>query len=259
MCACRSSGRETTGLARWKLCLGNVSRARDVRRLLVFLGRGDVVALTLPFSGDRHELRTHPAGLAFVADVSQRHRGVAQQADRSGATHRAFARNTVRATDLKADALSVRDRDDVSSLPFFLPSQNDLTSGIVPAQAGFGHVTVRAQIQAMTVRSDAGDLTFGYRCPIRFSASSRIHLPYRRTSSARPVAPGQDIRSPAAPGKTGACPAHFGGISISALLMSTATGFRSDACASSPSRCASKRDRPAAGERVQDRRRVPAG
>ncbi len=34
-------------------------------------------------------------------------------------------------------------------------------------------------------------------------------------------------------------PANFGGISISAFVMSTATGFRSLACASSPSRCAS--------------------
>ncbi len=37
----------------------------------------------------------------------------------------------------------------------------------------------------------------------------------------------------------GGCPANFGGISISAFVISTATGFRSLACASSPSRCAS--------------------
>ena len=45
-------------------------------------------------------------------------------------------------------------------MPFFLPSQKERTRGIVPAQAGFGQVTVRAQIQAMTVPSVAGDLDF---------------------------------------------------------------------------------------------------
>jgi len=38
-----------------------------------------------------------------------------------------------------------------ASLPFFLPSHHELTSGISIPHAGFGHVTVRAQIQAMTV------------------------------------------------------------------------------------------------------------
>ena len=40
-------------------------------------------------------------------------------------------------------------------------------------------------------------------------------------------------------GFTGGLPANLGGISMSALVMSTATGFKSLACASSPSRCAS--------------------
>ena len=47
------------------------------------------------------------------------------------------------------------------------------------------------------------------------------------------------MRLSARPGKTGGRPANFGGISISALLMSTATGLRSEACASSPRRWAS--------------------
>ena len=38
-----------------------------------------------------------------------------------------------------------------ASLPFFLPSQNERTSGIVARQAGFGQVTVRAQSHAITV------------------------------------------------------------------------------------------------------------
>ncbi len=38
-----------------------------------------------------------------------------------------------------------------ASLPFFLPSHHERTSGISIPHAGFGHVTVRAQIQAMTV------------------------------------------------------------------------------------------------------------
>ena len=38
-----------------------------------------------------------------------------------------------------------------ASLPFFLPSHHERTSGISIPHAGFGQVTVRAQIQAMTV------------------------------------------------------------------------------------------------------------
>src|SRR6266545_1280372 len=40
-------------------------------------------------------------------------------------------------------------------------------------------------------------------------------------------------------GFTGGLPANLGGISMSALVISTGTGFKSLACASSPSRCAS--------------------
>src|SRR5262249_47450136 len=40
-------------------------------------------------------------------------------------------------------------------------------------------------------------------------------------------------------GFTGGSPANFGGISMSAFVISTGTGFRSDAYARSPSRCAS--------------------
>ena len=76
------------------------------------------------------------------------------------------------------------------------------------------------------------------RCAAR--ASSRIHSPYARTSAASPVAPSQPpIRLSASPGNTGGRPANFGGISISALLISTATGLRSEACASRPRRWAS--------------------
>ena len=42
------------------------------------------------------------------------------------------------------------------------------------------------------------------------------------------------------PGCTGSCPANLGGISMSALLMSTARGLRSLAWASKPRRCASR-------------------
>src|SRR5262245_33924488 len=41
-----------------------------------------------------------------------------------------------------------------ASLPFLLLSQNERTSGIVAPQAGLGHVTVRAQIHAITVACD---------------------------------------------------------------------------------------------------------
>ena len=77
-------------------------------------------------------------------------------------------------------------------LPFFVESMNVEASGTsTSANAGFGLFTVRAQSHAMTVslcppyafrsglsRTISGvTSTFGYRCPIRFSASSRIHWP----------------------------------------------------------------------------------
>ncbi|KAK43645.1 hypothetical protein BG58_31235 [Caballeronia jiangsuensis] len=69
---------------------------------------------------------------------------------------------------------------------------------------------------------------------MRFSASARIHAPYRRTSSASPFAPDQSscsvaCFSSAGIGPTGLRPAKRGGISIIALLIVTATGLRSDA------------------------------
>ena len=79
----------------------------------------------------------------------------------------------------------------------------------------------------------------GYRCPIRRSASSRIHRPYASTSAASPCARSQVVRVVATSGCTGGRPANRGGISIIALLISTATGFRSPARAVRPSRCAS--------------------
>ena len=76
---------------------------------------------------------------------------------------------------------------------------------------------------------------------MRFSASSRIHCAVAahvlgQAGRALPVA---DLGRRRAPGNTGGRPANFGGISISALLISTATGLRSEAWASRPSRCAS--------------------
>src|SRR5690606_14154589 len=40
-----------------------------------------------------------------------------------------------------------------ASLPFFLPSHHERTSGIRIPHAGFGQITVRAQIHAITVAS----------------------------------------------------------------------------------------------------------
>src|SRR4051812_29322350 len=56
------------------------------------------------------------------------------------------------------------------SLPFFVERANDLTRSIGPSQAGFGDLTVRAQIHAITVASplpcSGGSATSGYRPPI---------------------------------------------------------------------------------------------
>ena len=100
-------------------------------------------------------------------------------------------------------------------------------------------MTVRAQIQAITVAMvPSSSLAFGYRWPMRRSASSRIHFAIAADvlGQALGASPAQlrfRVRV------NGCLSAHFGGISISALLMSTATGFRSLACASRPSRWAS--------------------
>src|SRR5450756_409179 len=76
------------------------------------------------------------------------------------------------------------------SLHFFLLIHHDWTSGIAIPHAGLGHVTVRAQTHAMATASVPSDsAVFGYTPPIRRAASSRIHAPYFRTSSAKPVAP----------------------------------------------------------------------
>jgi len=52
-----------------------------------------------------------------------------------------------------------------ASLPFFVESANERTSGIRAPQAGFGQLTVRAQSQAITVASpppcSRGRRTFG--------------------------------------------------------------------------------------------------
>ena len=79
-----------------------------------------------------------------------------------------------------------------ASLPFFLDSMNvDASGTCTSAKAGLGLFTVRAHSHAITVsfrpsygfRSGrsrtSADVTSagGYRCPIRFSASSRIHCP----------------------------------------------------------------------------------
>ena len=77
-------------------------------------------------------------------------------------------------------------------MSFFVDNMNVDASGTsTSANAGFGLFTVRAHSHAITVsfrpsycfrsgrsRTISGVFsTGGYRCPIRFSASSRIHRP----------------------------------------------------------------------------------
>ena len=79
-----------------------------------------------------------------------------------------------------------------ASFPFLVDSMKVDTSGTsTSAKAGLGLFTVRAHSHAITVsfrpsygfrsgrsRTNADvTSTGGYRCPIRFSASSRIHCP----------------------------------------------------------------------------------
>ncbi len=71
-----------------------------------------------------------------------------------------------------------------------------------------------------------------------------LRQPLPRPSTWLPVL----ARAP--PGSPAACPANFGGISIIALLISTATGFRSLAYALQPQPLRLQRDRAAAGERI---------
>ncbi len=110
-----------------------------------------------------------------------------------------------------------------------------LVSGISAPQAGLGHVTVRAHpSQAMTVaspppcslgKSHLGDR--GGRAPHGLVRASRL-----RSDAHRPPVPERRAMVPAmgilfASGWTGGLPANLGGISMSALVMSTATGLRS--------------------------------
>ena len=60
-------------------------------------------------------------------------------------------------------------------------------------------------------------------------------------------------------GLTGGMPANFGGISINALLISTATGLRSEAWASRPRRWASSGIEPPPAKGVVDRRWIAVG
>ena len=63
-------------------------------------------------------------------------------------------------------------------LPGRFARVHDATSGTCPDQAGSGDSTVRAQIHAIGVNpSPPGPHASGYRCPMRFWASSRIHCP----------------------------------------------------------------------------------
>ena len=74
----------------------------------------------MALGGDRHELRAHSPGFAFVADVGKRNRCAAEQADGAGAADGALTRDALRAADLEADPLAVRDRDDVALLALLL-------------------------------------------------------------------------------------------------------------------------------------------
>ena len=128
----------------------------------------------------------------------------------------------------------------ISRLPGRFANVHDVTSGTWPDQLGSGDSTVRAHFQAMGVSlSPSGPVASGYRCPMRRWASSLIHRPYACTSAAKPCARSQVVRVLSMSGCTGGSPLKRGGTSIVALLISTATGFKSPASAVSPSRWAS--------------------
>jgi hypothetical protein len=77
------------------------------------------------------------------------------------------------------------------SLPFFFDNAKDRAKGIWHSQAGLEHLTVRAQNHAITNASPPpfsdGSFTLGYKCPIRFSASSRIHWEHPDFENRRPA------------------------------------------------------------------------
>ena len=159
-------------------------------------------ALTLSFSDYRHQALTHAPSLTLSAHVLQRDSGPARDACRAVAPDSpvvirvgalAGSCPISNSTRLPLGCTRVGDDerpDNYASLPFFLPSHHERTSGISIPQAGLGHVTVRAQIQAMTVASVRHSAAWpaGRVWPMRFSASSRIHVAYARTSAASPVA-----------------------------------------------------------------------
>ena len=152
--------------------------------------------------------------------------------------------------------------DDPRLLAFLLAEPPRRTSGISIPQAGFGQVTVRAQIQAMTVASiPSGKRRLRVevrRCASRpRRASTRRRRGRRRRARSRP--PSCRSRLSARPGNTGGwsrelrrdldqrlVDEHRDRVEVGGVrLQAEALGL--------------ERDRAAAGERVEDRRRVAVG
>ena len=128
------------------------------------------------------------------------------------------------------------------------------------AQAGLGQMTVRAQIHAITspASHQAGSpLGINHRCVSRLGRAStgRSGVCPPRTFGARPWMSQLDLSHLRRYWRTSG---KLRGISMSALLISTATGLRSEARADSPRRWRFQRDSAAAGEWIEDRWRCPA-
>ena len=103
------------------------------------------------FNDGCHQLGAHSTSLSLGSDILKWSRSTAHEAYGTGARNRAPRGTSRIVADFKPDfrVSSTTGRAQVS-LPFLFPSQKLRTSGMLALQAGFGHVTVRAHIQAIT-------------------------------------------------------------------------------------------------------------
>ena len=107
---------------------------------------------------DGHELLTHPASSAFEPDVIEFNRGSA--ADTQFAPVRPMVpSNSAVGAFLRSWLISNLTRPSTtdgshSPWPFFLLIHHERTRGMLIPHAGLGQVTVRVQIQAITVAAE---------------------------------------------------------------------------------------------------------
>jgi hypothetical protein len=227
----------------------------------VFLGRSDIIPLAWPFRCDRHELRTHSISLALFADVAQRNGCAADQAYRAGSAYRTVAWYPLRAADLEPDALFFphRDRDDVTLLAFLLTKPERFHQRHRPCTgwvgAGHGPRPDPSDDRAIytfdiNLRVQMADAFLGL---VAHPLSVAAHV----LGQTRCAGPGQPFRDGTRKHWSVARPLRR---DLDQRLVNQYRDRVQVGCMRlKPEPLCLKRDGPAAGERVEDRRGVAAG